>query len=327
MRFGLAVVGVVGLGCAVIGQASPESADLFRLAEAFRLARAVQATVWPGWDTAPFPVLLVGSDREFLTGSARVPAGFTSAGDSAILQAEIWTRPRQFDPGLLATFPAFGPPPVIVIGRAEVTKKTSVAWVLTVLHEHFHQYQMSDSRYFSAVEQLDLAGGDQTGNWMLNYPFPYRSMEVAGGFATMSRELAQVLRASSRPDRQRFWEKYAKFLAGLSDRDRRYLSFQVWQEGVARYVELRVAEVAAGAYTASPEFQRLPDVQTFSAAAGAMREAILRELERPDLSNQQRVSFYAFGAGFALLLDQDSDTWKGKYLTEKFFVEKYAGVE
>ena len=110
MRFGLAVVGVVGLGCAVIGQASPESADLFRLAEAFRLARAVQATVWPGWDTAPFPVLLVGSDREFLTGSTKVPAGFTLAGDSAILQAELWTRLRQFDPGLLATFPAFGPP-------------------------------------------------------------------------------------------------------------------------------------------------------------------------------------------------------------------------
>lgn len=82
---------------------------------------------------------------------------------------------------------------------------------------------------------------------------------------------------------------------------------------------LRLAE-------ASLEFQNLPDVQAFSVVAGGMREATLTELANPDLQKQRRVAFYALGAGLALLLDQDSDTWKGKYLTEKFFVERYAGV-
>ena len=55
-----------------------------------------------------------------------------------------------------------------------------------------------------------------------------------------------------------------------------------------------------------------------------MRAEILRDLESPDLQKRRRASFYAFGAGLALLLDQDSDSWKRRYLTEKFFLEQYA---
>ena len=96
------------------------------------------------------------------------------------------------------------------------------------------------------------------------------------------------------------------------------------QEGVARYIELRAAEVAADTFTPSLEFRNLPDVQPFLAVAEAMRAEILRELESPDLQKRRRASFYAFGAGLALLLDQDSDSWKRRYLTEKFFLEQYA---
>jgi hypothetical protein len=324
MRLILAVMGLLSLTQGLAAQATPEAVDLIRLAEAFRLANAIEATVWPGWETAPFPLLLVGTQREFLIGHSAVPSGFTSDGYSAILQMGIWSRPRQLDPSLLATFPAFGPPAVIVIGRAEVTKKTSAAWVLTVLHEHFHQFQVADAKYYSEVEQLGLAGGDQTGMWMLNYPFPYQSPNVSEAFAAISRELAELLPASSRPDREQFWQRYNKFLDRLSEPDRRYLSFQVWQEGVARYVELRVAEAAANTYRTSLEFRNLPDVQPFSAVAERMRADILRELESPDLRKQQRVSFYAFGAGLALLLDQDGDSWKRRYMTQKFVLERYA---
>ena len=298
----------------------PETDDLVRIAEAFRLADVVQTSAWPGWDTTPFPVLLVSGDREFLIASRNVPAGFTPIGRSMLLQADIWSRPRQFDPGLLATFPAFGPPPVVVIGRAEVTGKRSVAWVLTLLHEHFHQYQMSEPGYYAEVEQLGLSGGDQTGMWMLNYPFPYESPKVAGAFASASRELGRLLVKSSRPDRRRFWQRYTGFLDILSEQDRRYLSFQVWQEGVARYVELRIAELAAQTYKPSLEFRQLPDVAPFANAADSMRASILSELAAPDLAKQKRVGFYAFGAGLALLLDQDGSAWKGRYMREKFLL-------
>ncbi len=318
---------LMGFSPIAIGQTNIQPADLIRLAEARRLASEVRNKVWPGWEATPFPVLLVTAERELLVDFPGSPPGFTSAGYSAVLRAELLGRPRQFDPALLATFPAFELPPVIVIGRSEATNKMSAEWALTVLHEHFHQYQMYDPEYFTAVDQLGLSGGDQSGMWMLNYPFPYQSAEVAGAFAHVSRQLALLLKNASRSDRQEFWKTYGGFLAALTERDRRYLSFQVWQEGIARYVELRVAEAAADGYVPSFEFLMLPDVKPFSEIAVKMRTAILTELENPDLQARQRVSFYAFGAGLALLLDQENESWKRRYLSEKFFVERYAGVE
>ena len=52
--------------------------------------------------------------------------------------------------------------------------------------------------------------------------------------------------------------------------------------------------------------------------------AILGELATADLRTQQRVAFYAFGAGLALLLDLENGGWKGRYLKEKFLLERSA---
>ena len=312
-----------GTPAASAGDLQP--ADAIRLAEAFRLAGEVAGEVWDGWEAAPFPVLLVTADREFLVrGEAGAAAGFQKIGDSGILQGPVRARPRQFDPGLLATMMPFGPPPVIVLGSVESTGKASTDWVLTVLHEHFHQYQMSDPGYFAETQGLDLSGGDETGMWMLDYPFPYQSAGVARRFAALSRAAAALLESPSPPGRRRFWRDYARFLDRLSVRDRRYLGFQAWQEGVARYVELRAAEVAAAGYRATIEFQALADYQPFAEAAARKRREILAQLREPDLPKRQRVAFYAFGAGLALLLDQEGGSWRSRYLAEKFFLERYA---
>jgi len=305
----------------------PELSDLVRLAEAARLADELRAEVWPGWEATSMPVLLVTAETEFLTGFPRRVEGFAAVGHSSLLGAELASRPRQFDPGFLATFPAFGPPALVVIGRAEATGKTSTEWVLTVLHENFHQFQMTDPGYFSEVEGLDLSGGDETGMWMLNYPFPYSAPEIAAEFAEVSRRLASLLEESSAGDRRRFWREYEGFLEQLSEADRRYFSFQVWQEGLARYVELRVAELAADGFRSSLEFAALPDAESHETVARRLRAGILEELGNPDLPNRGRVSFYAFGAGLGLLLDMDGASWKRRYLTDKFHVERDLGEE
>jgi len=89
MKLTLMVFGLLSLSHRLIAQAVPEAMDLIRLAEAFRLARIVQSTVWPGWEPAPFPVLLVDAERESLVGESVVPRGFTPDGYSAILQMDI----------------------------------------------------------------------------------------------------------------------------------------------------------------------------------------------------------------------------------------------
>ena len=88
--------------------------------------------------------------------------------------------------------------PTIVIGQAENTdKKTSTPWVVTMLHEHFHQLQYSQPGYYDDVNALGLSRGDQGGMWMLNYPFPYDWPEMKEHFSILSKLLADALQAKT----------------------------------------------------------------------------------------------------------------------------------
>jgi len=115
--------------------------DAVRIREFYRLAAQIQNQIWPDWSRTPAPLLLVTPDTEFLTHHAEPPKGFEKAGD------DLYARPRQFPTNLLATFPAFGPPSVIVIGEPRnTTSKTSTPWLVTLMHEHFHQLQNAQPR-------------------------------------------------------------------------------------------------------------------------------------------------------------------------------------
>src|SRR5690348_1118177 len=92
------------------------TADRVRLAEAFRLADQLGDSLWPGWSRAPFAVLLVTPEREFLVRHPSPPAGFTRVGYDSLLGSEVLSRPRVFPVGLLATFPISDATPVIVVG-------------------------------------------------------------------------------------------------------------------------------------------------------------------------------------------------------------------
>src|SRR5437868_13397017 len=182
-----------------LGQSSAQqlpAADAVRVREFYRLAAVLQDKIWPHWSDTPAPLLLVTDGGEFLTHHPAPPKDFTKIGD------DLHARPRQFPTNLLATFPAFGPPSVIVIGEPNNTaSKTSTPWLITLMHEHFHQLQNAQPPYFRAVQDLGLSHGDNTGMWMLNYPFPYEKPEVAQSFASL-RDL--LLRAVNASDREKF---------------------------------------------------------------------------------------------------------------------------
>ena len=101
---------------------------------------------------------------------------------------------------------------------------------------------------------------------------------------------------------------FAQFLPG----DRKYFSFQLWQEGVARYTQIKAAEAAAD-YQPSAAFAALPDYTPFSAYALTARARTLDELKHIDITQAQREVVYSFGAAEALLLDRISPSWKDEY--------------
>lgn len=302
--------------------------DRVRLAEAFRLGETLGNRIWKGWDQAPFAVLLVATEYEFLIRHSKPSEDFKLIGYDSLLKSNVYYRKRTQPPNLLATFPAVGGVSTIVIGQAENTsKKTSTPWVVTLLHEHFHQLQMSQPTYYGDVNALNLSRRDQTGMWMLNYPFPYASPELKQHFSVLSSLLADAIQAKSKSD---FSAKLSAYLQArralekmLSPDDFRYFSFQMWQEGIARYTEYRIAEMAAKRYLPRKEFRALKDYKTFSEVAASIRTGILKELSASRLDDYQRVTFYPLGAGEGLLLDRSNPGWRKRYLSDKFFLDKY----
>lgn len=326
----LLVASTANLASSAVDQPRIAEIDRVRLAEAFRIGETLGNKIWPGWDKAPFAVLLVTPEHEFLIRHPKPPSDFIAAGDDSLLQSKVFYRQRTQQPHFLATFPIAGVP-TIVVGQAENTaKKTSTPWVVTVLHEHFHQLQNSQPRYYEDVNALGLTRGEQTGMWMLNYPFPYDWMEMEEHFSLLSLLLADALESETRSD---FSAKLAAYLKQrrelentLSPDDYRYFSFQLWQEGIARYTEFRVAKLAAEKYKPSPAFRALKDYKPFGEVAEETKRGIVNELRISQLMESKRVMFYALGAGEGLLLDRVKPGWQQRYFVDKFYLDKHFGA-
>lgn len=304
------ITALLGAGTAhgQVGRRLPEQ-DRVRLAEAFRLAEALRPAVWPGWERTPMPVLFVADSAEYLIGHPDPTDDFSSLGRDSLLRREVYVRSRRFHPTLLATFPAVAGRSTIVVGSATRTGKSAAAWVVTLLHEHFHQWQSTLPGYYARAAALGLAGSDTTGQWMLDYPFPYDSVPVRRAVGDLAASLGRALR-TPRDDRADALRKLAadrvRLRGILSPADYRYLEFQLWQEGVPRFVEMAAAEAAGQDHGAYREL------------AARMRRELYRELETMDTGRDRRVSFYALGAGIASLLQEIRPGWREVYERRPF---------
>jgi hypothetical protein len=285
--------------------------DAVRVHEFYRLATQIEDGIWPGWSKVADPVLLVTSNGEFLTHFPSTPAGFQVSADGFV------TRPRKLDTHFQATLPIFGPPAVILVGEpGNTASKTSTPWLIMLMHEHFHQMQDAQPGYWDAVNALGLSHGDQSGMWMLNYPFPYTDPEIARSFAQLRDQLLVALSETDGREFDKAAHEYfglrRQFFAKLSPEDHKYLGFQLWQEGMARYTEIKAAE-AADDYEPTPAYRALADYESFSAYAKKARSKTIEELRQVDIAKAQRVAVYPFGAAEGLLLDRLDPKWKLTY--------------
>jgi hypothetical protein len=68
--------------------------DRIRLAEAFRIGDQLGNRIWKDWDKAPFSVLFVMLDYEFLVRCPRPMQGFIQMGLDQLLRSELYYRKR-----------------------------------------------------------------------------------------------------------------------------------------------------------------------------------------------------------------------------------------
>lgn len=326
MRVSILFISILTILTIGIRAASISEIDRIRIAEAYRLAESLQDELWPRWSTAPFGILFVTDDSEFLIRHPKPNDEFSTIGYDKMLKSEIFVRPRKFQKNFLATFPAFGSTPVVVVGKAENTSdKTSTRWLFVVMHEHFHQLQYSRPDYFSDVNGLGLHGGDMSGMWQINYPFPYRDSSVAKRFRRLTDLLLNAYEARTKGQRAQSLKAYLAereaFASSLATSDAKYASFQLWQEGISRYTQYRMAELAGRKYKPTKAFRSLPDFVPFDLEAKRLLAAMLQELRNLDLAGWERTVFYPFGAVEGLLLDRVEPGWRKRYFYEKFTLD------
>lgn len=277
---------------------------------------------WPGLSQTAFPVLLLDKTGAQFFCPLQPPKGFAAAPMDPATQCPVYTRTKPgFSLQMKATFPFAGSGPVVVLGAPEFTDSNPAAWIATLLHEHFHQYQMGRAGYYQTLNALDLQGDDATGMWALQFAFAYQDEAVGAALAELSAQLVEILETTNPKTAKQKALQYARKRAGvlqvLSEPDRRYFEFQLWQEGVARYTELVMAEHAAsGSFTAS----RAHD---FAGLSSNLRNRIVQTLKAGDLAKHQRVYFYSFGAGEALVLDKINPNWRQQYFENGFSLELF----
>lgn len=327
-KFGLVILAILTVFSVSFGQtnAKMRHEDKIRIREAINISNQVGDKIWKGINDVPFVVLLVTDSVEFLINHPYPSDDFKLSENDTILKTTILYRPRQFPDYFLATFPAVNGVNCIVVGTPEKTNKNSTDWVITLLHEHFHQFQFTQQDYYSSVDKLELSGGDQTGMWQLNYAFPYENADIIEQYnkyvTALFKAVSNIDRKGFKNDFKKYLKQRTKFKCLLSPADYRYFSFQIWQEGIARHTEYKFLE-ALDNYVPSVEMTQLKDYILFQKHKERFYLSELNALKNLKLDLEQRICFYAIGFAEGILLDKLSPNWQNKYLSDKFHIENY----
>jgi hypothetical protein len=323
------LVTILQLTCSVQGQGLPKmrTQDKVRIREAITISNKYGNEIWQGINEPPFVVLLVTDSFEFLINHPYPSSDFKISEEDEILNAKILYRQRTYSKTFLATFPAVGGVNCIVVGTPENTGKSSTDWIITLLHEHFHQFQYTQKDHYASVAGLDLANGDETGMWQLNYRLPYDSLPISSQYSKYTRALSNAVSGIDNKDFRELLTQYTderKKLIGLfKPSDYKYFSFQLWQEGIARYTEYKFLEVLND-YTPSIEAAGLPDFIPFNKFREQFLKLHLGSVTALKFEKEKRICFYDVGLVEGILLDKLNPRWRSQYFASRFFLEKYA---
>ncbi|HSP14139.1 MAG TPA: hypothetical protein VLV78_05245 [Thermoanaerobaculia bacterium] len=303
---------------------APMAADLapqhiVRLNEAFRIAGVLGPRVWPGFTATDAPVILIDGESEYLLNIDGAAEGFTASAQT-FRGRPVYVRPRVFPPNLRASFPA-------VMGRATVvmgtpsgsgTRGDGAIWTVTVVHEMFHVFAYNHGEP-EKVAALAI-GPPREAQWQLDYPFPYHDERVRRAMHVAGCDLYRCIESSADlPYESGVADEAVHTLGDLLDaafpgrKDLAYARFVATKEGVARYFEYRVAELAARDYSPTPDYAKLDGTDAFAMAWDNFYKAMPFQIKHLGNVSQSRSEFYSLGLGLALVLDRIEPEWQKRY--------------
>ena len=307
---------------AVAAGVAPE--HLVRLAESFRIAEVLGPRVWPGFTAADAPILLIDGEREYLLNNDGAAAGFTATAQTFRGRA-VLERPRVFPPGLQASFPLVDRA-TVVIGTPDGTHTAPAVWTIVVLHELFHVYAFNHDEV-DKVAALGI-GPRLDAQWQLSYPFPYDDARVQRAMHIAGRDLYRCIESGADlPYEANVADEAVRTFGDLLDlaapwkKDYAYAKFVATKEGVARYFEYRIAELAARDYRPSAAYAKLDGADAFAQAWKSHYEAMPFQIKHLGNVSHSRSEFYSLGMGIALVLDRIKPDWQKTYFDQGVWID------
>ncbi len=299
--------------------------DQVRIKEAQQISYQLGGLIWSGYNDPPFSILYITDEYEYLIEHYYQPDDFERMEYDTIIHSTLHRRKTQMNKGFLATFP-FAGLNTIVIGTPENTGLNSTEWIITLLHERFHQYQYSSPKYMIETNELGLSNGDETGMWQLNYPFPYKNPQVVKSYNEYTEALYAAVKAIDTEQwitlKDKFLKQRQAFKESLSPNDYKYISFQWYQEGIARYTEYAFLERIVEEYEPTEEVKSLGDFVPFDSYKKEFFEKHIESVRNLKLEEVGRITVYDVGFAEALILRELNPDWDRNYLKKKFDLEK-----
>lgn len=267
--------------------------------------------VWPDLSATPVVIQLVEHDREVVFCAAPIET-FVAIGQDETTGCPMQARPRDLPTDIAgATF--LGDQPVIQIGTPQALEASRADWTVLLLHEAFHLYQYRLPGYQTAVDRTGRALGASDIDWVLGHDFPYADPAVGEAFRLLHTRALAFLAARSDADIARAVRAYVVARtaaeAAVGPGDWPYYEFQVGQEGVAHWSELRLAEIAG---------REDAEIAAVAVERWAGLTVSLRAINDQGLGVWRRSSFYVLGAVEAEILHRTSPGWQDAYRRAPF---------
>jgi hypothetical protein len=311
-----------------------------RLLEALHLRSALGEQAWQGWESADIPVIVWNRSYAFLTNyEGPTPSGWSVvSGDDlngqpyyrqpaddpqnfAIPVGDTWAASmatkQTTDHFLIDTFHDKLPTPIKQIFPYRLLIQPSETQMGGVLHESFHvyQFQLAPDRMKEAEAAHKLGK---------EYETITASRQVE--WKQESNLLADALKAKTEADKI---ELVRQFLAArqarrtVSNLDERLVDYErwlEWEEGTAKYTELKMLKLAGttAKYAALPQMESDPDFKEYKKVNQRWSDELF-QLRHPLSTGEPRL--YMTGLAQAFLLDDLLPGWQDQYWQDGIFLE------
>jgi curved DNA-binding protein CbpA len=302
--------------------------DKNQLAELLRLKETSGSLVWPGLAEAVIPLIQYNERYEFLIFHSEPPFPWEVVEDDVFHKSSYYLRPSgetvafavpvgDLWAGSLNTLSSMRrsmeemlkeqvPPDKLTPAFIKMMTVSPGQHVVFLLHEAFHAFQAMEAHdRFRKANSVYVSEKD----------YPFADEDFQSAWKKEGELLASALRAKDESERQ---ESISEFLeirkerrlnASLSPELIAFEQELEWLEGLAKYVEMRFAELGS---TGIDEERS----KAYRIVRNRLRADFNSRLMR---LNEQHgdLRFYLSGAALAMLLDEMSPGWKRDFLNQK----------